>query len=142
MCEHPCGLRPRQNEDTLWRAHCVLRCCPPVAKRGNIVARRADTRDISDDFQKHSLCRTQMLREWQNESTFGAHDHLSNVAATMCPRFVGPLLSTARGPQARVERGRELVRVELTLTFSLPRSKGTFSQPFKRKCITDVVRIW
>ena len=27
----------------------------------------------------------------QNESTFGKHDHASNVAATMCPCFAGPL---------------------------------------------------
>ena len=33
----------------------------------------------------------QMLRAWQNEDTFGKHDHVSNVAATMCPRFAGPL---------------------------------------------------
>ena len=32
-----------------------------------------------------------MLRTWQNESTFGKHDHVSNVAATMCPRFAGAL---------------------------------------------------
>ena len=50
----PC--KARQNEDTLWRQHCVLRCCPPVAKRGNIVARRADTRNVSEDFQKHVMC--------------------------------------------------------------------------------------
>ena len=49
-------IKPWQNEDTLlralWRQHCVLRCCPYVAKRGNIGARRADTRDVSEDFQK------------------------------------------------------------------------------------------
>ena len=37
-----------------------------------------------------------MLRAWQNESTFGKHDHVSNVAATMCPRFAGPLEAIAR----------------------------------------------
>ena len=49
----PVNLRPRQNEDTLWWQHCVRRCCPFVAKRGNIVARRADARNVSGDFQKH-----------------------------------------------------------------------------------------
>ena len=48
-------LRPRQNEDTLWRQHCVLRRCPSVAKRGNIVARYADT-NVPEDLQKHLLC--------------------------------------------------------------------------------------
>ena len=61
------GLRDlalRQNENTLWRQLCVLRCCPSVAKRGNIVARRADTRNVSEDFQKHFMCPPQMLRAW------------------------------------------------------------------------------
>ena len=31
-----------------------------------------------------------MLRKWQNELTFVEHDRVSNVAATMCPRFVVP----------------------------------------------------
>ena len=38
-----------------------------------------------------NLCRTQMLRAWQNESTFVKHDHVGNVSATMCPRLAGPL---------------------------------------------------
>ena len=29
-------VRPRQNEDTLWRQQCVPRCCPSVARRGSI----------------------------------------------------------------------------------------------------------
>ena len=32
------------------RPHCVLRCCPSVAKRGSIAAPRADTRNVSEDF--------------------------------------------------------------------------------------------
>ena len=35
---------------------CVLRCCPSVAKCGNIVARRADTWNVSETFQKHFFC--------------------------------------------------------------------------------------
>ena len=30
---------------------------------------------------------------------------------------------------------------ECALTLSLPSSKSTFSQPFKEKCISDVVRM-
>ena len=44
-------FRPRQNEDTLWRQHCVLRCCPSVRKAVKIVARCAATRNVSEDFQ-------------------------------------------------------------------------------------------
>ena len=70
-------------------SHCGLRCCPSVAKRGHtVVARRADTRNVSEDFQKHFLCPPQMLHAWQNESTFGKYGHVNNyIAATMCPRF-------------------------------------------------------
>ena len=46
-----------------------------------------------------NLCPPQMLRAWQNESTFGKHDHVSNVAATLCPRFAGPLYySVSKSP--------------------------------------------
>ena len=83
-------LKPEQNEDTLCRQHSVLRCCPSVAKRGNIAARRAATRNVSEDFQEHFLRPPQMLHAWQNESTCWKHDHVSNVAATMCPWFAGP----------------------------------------------------
>ena len=89
-------LRTRQKEDTLWRQHCVRRCGPSVAKRGNVVARRADTTNVSEGFHKHfscpgqkKTCPPQMLRAWRNESTFRAHDHFSDVAATMRPRFAG-----------------------------------------------------
>ena len=58
-----------------------------VTKRGNIVARRADTK-VSEDFQKHLLCPEQMLRVWQNERTFGKHDHVSSLPQ-LCPRFAG-----------------------------------------------------
>ena len=50
----------------------------------------ADT-NVSQEFQKHFMCPPQMLCAWQNESTSGKHDHVSNVAATMCPRFAGRL---------------------------------------------------
>ena len=63
-------IRPWQNEDTFWRQHCVQRCCPSVAKRSNIVARRVDTRNVSEGFQKHFLCPPQMLRAWKNGSIF------------------------------------------------------------------------
>ena len=77
-----------------------------MAKRGNIVARRADTRNVSEDFQKADfLCPPQMLRAWQNESTFEKHYHVSDVAATMCPRFAGPL---DWGEQNLRREGREV----------------------------------
>ena len=50
-------LRPQQNEDTLWWQHCVLQCCPLVAKRGNIVVRPMDTRNVIEDFRKqYCIC--------------------------------------------------------------------------------------
>ena len=93
-------VRPRQNEDTLSRQHCSLRCRPSVAKRGNIVARRADTRNASEDFQKHFLCpehkicvRHKCCARGKTNQHFWKHDHVINVAATMCPRFSGPLVT-------------------------------------------------
>ena len=38
------------------------------------------------------LCPPQMLRAWQNESTFGGkYDDVNTVASTLCPRFASPL---------------------------------------------------
>ena len=84
-------LMPQQNELTLWRQHkCVLRFWVSMEKHGNTIAHRADTRNVSEDFQEHFLCLPQMLCTWQNESTFGKHDHISNVATAMRHRFAGP----------------------------------------------------
>ena len=70
--------RPWQNVATLLRAE--------------------QTQERFEDFREHyfvsrkqNLCPPQMLRAWQNESTLRKHDYVSNVAATMCPRFPGPL---------------------------------------------------
>ena len=70
---------------------CPARFCLSVAKRGNIVARRADTRNVCEDFQKHffasrtqNSCRPQMLRAWQNESTFGKHAVTSAMLPPQC----------------------------------------------------------
>ena len=55
MCSHAYSVSSRQNEDTLWRQHCVLRCRPSVARRRNTVARCVDTRNVCDGFLKHYL---------------------------------------------------------------------------------------
>ena len=98
---------PHKHKALAKRGHIVAATlCPAVLLvRGktwqNVVARRADTRNFVSRTQ--NLCQPQMLRAWQNESTFGKHDHVSNVAATMgqhcwrdhvsqmCPRFAGHL---------------------------------------------------
>ena len=46
------NLSPQQAEDTLWWQYCVLRCCPSVAKHGNVVVCHVDIRNVSEDFQK------------------------------------------------------------------------------------------
>ena len=49
-------IKAWQNEDALWRQHCVVQCCPS-AKCGNIVARRADARNIQEHFcVRHKCC--------------------------------------------------------------------------------------
>ena len=55
--------------------------------------RAARTQEMFLKIFRNIFCvRHEMLHKWQNESTFGKHDHVSNVAATMCPRFAGPSL--------------------------------------------------
>ena len=92
-------------EGTDTKKHVCWRSKAP-AKRGHIVAAtlcpamlpvRGKTRNVSEDFQKRYLCpghkicvRHKCYDAWQNELTFRKHDHVSNVAATMCPRFAGP----------------------------------------------------
>ena len=65
-------VRPRQNKDTLWRQHCVLRCCPSVAKRGNIL-RAARTQQM---FLK--ICRTDIL--WVLDTKFVSDTNVARVA--------------------------------------------------------------
>ena len=44
----------------------------------------ADTRNVSESFQKHFLVSTTMMHTWQNESIFEKHALISNVATTVC----------------------------------------------------------
>ena len=60
---------------------------------------------------------TQFVRAWQNESTFGKHDHVSNVAATMCPRFAGPLGS---GSELSLQSGWRLLGRRKNLAKQMP----------------------
>ena len=71
----PSYVRPRQDEDTLWLQYCVLRCCPSPAKRGNIIARRARTKEM---FQKDSLVSTTNVAREQNTS-----HHLRNMLSSV-----------------------------------------------------------
>ena len=60
-------------------------CCAPRG-HNKCFWRFSETLYVS---RTQKLCRTQMLHAWQNESTFGVNDHVSNVATTMCPCFAG-----------------------------------------------------
>ena len=83
------NLRSRQNENTLWRHHCNLRFARPWQNEATLL-RASRTQEMFLDIFRNILCPPLMLRAWQNESAFWKHDHVSNVAATMCPRFGGP----------------------------------------------------
>ena len=79
------SVRPQKNEGTSWRQHCVL-CCPSMAKRGNIVARRTDAR-FSETFfvaRTQSLCPPQISRARRNETTFGANMLASAILPSRC----------------------------------------------------------
>ena len=56
-------------------------------------------RNIAFVSRTQNLRRTQMLRAWQNDSTFVKHDHVTprNIAAKMCPRFCRPLTFSEKG---------------------------------------------
>ena len=128
-------LRLRQNEGTLWRQHRVLRCCPSVAKRGNIVARCADTRNVSEDFQKQFfLCPPQILHAWQRER------HLENkVTPPMLPPQCIPRLPAPNVYSECVSDGWIVFR-KIGPTVLLQASKRTFRAfnpfiPKFEKCI-------
>ena len=75
-----CSVRPRQK-----RGHIVAATLCPA-----MLPVRGKTRQhccAPRDFWKRFLCLQQMLRTWQNESIFGKHDPVSNVAATMCAPY-------------------------------------------------------
>ena len=83
-----------------WRRHSVLRCFPSVATL--LRTARTQTKSVSEDFQKcffvsrtQNLCPPQRSREWQNESTFGKQDKVSNVAATIGRFIRGKIKSAA-----------------------------------------------
>ena len=84
-------LRPQKNEGTLWRQHCDVFC--PWQNAATLLCSVQTQQMFLKIFRNFFLCQTQMLHTWQNESTFGKHDHISNVAATMCPRFAGALVT-------------------------------------------------
>ena len=47
------NLRPRLNEDTMWRQHCVPRCCPSVAKT---LLRAARTQEMFLKISRNIVC--------------------------------------------------------------------------------------
>ena len=50
-------------------------------------------RNVSEDLEKHFLCPHKCCaRGKTSQHYFGKHDHVSNVAATMCPCFAEALL--------------------------------------------------
>ena len=77
-----------------------------MAKCSNIVACRVDTTNVSEDFQEIShvsrtqnMCATQMLRTWQNKSTFGKHDQISNVCCHNVSSFCQGLTTITDVPK-------------------------------------------
>ena len=92
-------IKPWQNKGTLWWQQCVCpamlpvlgktwqHCCAP-RRHKPCIWRFSETFCMS---RTQNLCPPQMLRAWQNESTFGKHYHVGTLAATMCHSFCRPL---------------------------------------------------
>ena len=87
VCYCRLTLRPQQN---IFLSCDVARPWQNAAT--NIVARHMDTKMFLKIF-RNSFCvqGTHELHVWY-KSTTGKHDHVSNVPATMCPRFAGSWL--------------------------------------------------
>ena len=85
-------MRYRQNEDALVATLCPAmlpvrgktwqHCCAPPGHKEKCFWRFSETFFVSA---------TNVARVAKRVSTFRKHDHVSDVAATMCPRFAGPL---------------------------------------------------
>ena len=77
-------LASSKTRDTSWWQHCVLRCCPAVAKHGNIVARRVDTRNVSQGgFHKQCFCPGHKICVRQKRCVRGkTSQHLGNTTTS------------------------------------------------------------
>ena len=90
VVEVGCAPHPEsKNENTLWRQHCVPWCCPSVAKRNNIAARRADTRNVPEVLQKQSEPGWTFVRH-KCCARSKSSQHLGNIitSAMLPPQFV------------------------------------------------------
>ena len=115
-------LVPQQNEVILWRQQCVLRCCPSVAKRGNIVARRADTRNVSEDFQKHRFGPAiNVARVAEGVNVRGTCPRKRCWRHMVCPRFAGALVEYCSKPcNVSVTERRDTHDVIISFTLVMP----------------------
>ena len=80
-----------------------------VAKRGNIVARCADTRNVSEYFGHIILCPTQMFLAWKNESTYTVGNTSSHQQCCRHNRAVYTRESKPRITQSAAYVSRELL---------------------------------
>ena len=81
-------LDPWQNKDIVATTLCSV-MLPVRGKTWQQIGARIE---VFPKIFRNIFCLPQMWHTWQNESTFGKHDHVTNVAATMCPCFSSPLL--------------------------------------------------
>ena len=89
--------------------HCVQRCRPSVTKCVNIVARRADTRNVSEGFQKHSSLYVsatitarvaKRVNIWETWSRQQCCRH--NVSASFCRGLSPTLCNTVAATRTHV----------------------------------------
>ena len=78
------SLRPRQNEDALWRKHSAARCCPPWQNAATLLREHFLVQDIK------FVPATNVARV-AKRVTFGEHDHVSNVGRHNVSSFCRPL---------------------------------------------------
>ena len=120
----------------------LLRCCPSGAKRCNIVARRADTRNVSEDFQKHFLCPGHKICVRTKCCARGkTSQHLGNMitSAMLPPQFCRGLTPNPNPPQRSVvSYPRFIIEVEIPESMlSVTMSSG---MPPDLKCNAHVLK--
>ena len=155
-------LRGRQNEDTLSVAATLLTwsCFPSVDSFATRTTFVADTKNVSENLLKHFLCprgARQCCRVLPRAGNIGRHNVTATMRAIMCPLVLAGLLAQSTGywsisPFFTQSKFHSKICDTVPLlcykgkfvainACTHPRSKSSFSQPFKEKCISEVVKI-
>ena len=89
-------------------------CCAPSGHK-KYIWRFSKTFYVS---RTQNLCPPQMMRARRNEDTFGQHNHVSNVAAKMCPRFCRSLIHISCAIHSTAHARHKVTRLRIRVVRS------------------------